>query len=180
MLSPISLLPFLNLSLNRTNDLRKSFVEAPCPFTGQIYPPPTNINHSPIWQDAVATLNEALSSSPSLELNVSSYGIKIVSLHEHSTIFEHYNKAPDHRHGKTGKTPVDGDTIFRIASTSKMLTVYALLIKCGFQCFEHPISRYVPELANLISTDSTEHVDWDEVTVGALASQLSGIGRDCK
>lgn len=37
-----------------------------------------------------------------------------------------------------------------------------------------------PELANAPYDDPLEQVNWEEVTLGALASQLSGLGRDCQ
>ena len=48
-----------------------------------------------------------------------------------------------------------------------------------------PVTNYVPELseyaesrAAVLSTDTIDTVNWTDITIGALASQLAGLGRD--
>jgi CubicO group peptidase (beta-lactamase class C family) len=147
-----------------------------CPIVGKTYSPPQNILSSSIWEKAVATLNQNLSKIVTQNISVA---IQIHSKDNTAPLFEYYRKAPGHRYGPNGQKPVDGDTIFRIGSMSKIFTVYALLIECGFTCFEEPITKYVPELRNLKYDNEIDNVKWEEITIGALAAQISGIGRDC-
>lgn len=81
-----------------------------------------------------------------------------------------------------GVRAVDSNTIYRVGSISKAWTVYIWLLAAGDTAFNDPITRYVPEIAEYAArnpaTDSVNAVDWNTITVGALASQLSGISRD--
>ncbi len=43
-------------------------------------------------------------------------------------------------------TKASGDSIFRIGSISKLLTVYAHLLNGGLSLWENPVTDYVPEL----------------------------------
>lgn len=76
---------------------------------------------------------------------------------------------------------LNDDTLYRIGSVSKLLSVYAILVKAGMEIFDHPVTRYLPELAGNAGSDPLERISWEEVTVGALASQLAGTGgmREC-
>jgi CubicO group peptidase (beta-lactamase class C family) len=147
-----------------------------CPVVSKTYSPPQNISSSSIWEKAIATLNQNLSKLVTQNISVA---IQIHSKDSTDPLFEYYRKSPGHSYGPNGQKPVDGDTIFRIGSMTKMFTVYALLIECGFTCFEEPITKYVPELRNLKYDNEIDNVNWEEIMIGALAAQISGIGRDC-
>jgi hypothetical protein len=84
-----------------------------------------------------------------------------------------------------GVATVDSNTIYRIASISKLLIVYMYLITAGGPSFNDPITKYVPELAqydhaaaNVLSMDDIDSLDWKDITTGSLASHLTGVGRD--
>ncbi|OKP12042.1 Beta-lactamase-like protein [Penicillium subrubescens] len=71
--------------------------------------------------------------------------------------------------------------MYRIGSISKIFTVYTLLVNYGWEHWNDCIMEYLPELqdaADLNHDPSVAHVDWSKITIGDLASQLSGIGRD--
>lgn len=56
-----------------------------------------------------------------------------------------------------------------------------LLAKDGRQILNDPVTKHLPEL--LGGTDdqhAIEHAQWGDVTVGQLASHMSGISRDCE
>lgn len=68
-------------------------------------------------------------------------------------------------------------TSSRIGSVTKLFTVYALLVKAGIEVFDHPVTRYMPELAgNSSESQEDEHIDWEKITIGALASHQAGSG----
>ncbi|KAM4065773.1 beta-lactamase [Hirsutella rhossiliensis] len=79
-------------------------------------------------------------------------------------------------------TRVTAETMYRVGSISKLFTVYALLLHGGAKHWDRPVTDFIPELRDAASKADTElpfeHVQWHDVTVGALASQLSGIGQD--
>ena len=73
--------------------------------------------------------------------------------------------------------------MYRIGSISKLFTVFALLVENGDANFNDPITKFVPELRDswmVKQKGVVNAVQWKDVTLGALASQMSGIGRDCK
>ena len=78
----------------------------------------------------------------------------------------------------TGGT-LDDNTIYRVGSVTKLITAYALLVKNGMLDFHEPVLKYLPELGST-KANEVDKTAWDDVTVGALASHLSGIMRDCK
>lgn len=82
---------------------------------------------------------------------------------------------------KTAVT-VGPDTVFRAFSISKLITVYTFLAAVGDERWHEPITKYVPELAKANKKWAPERggFNWDEVTLGALAGQISGLGKDCR
>jgi len=64
---------------------------------------------------------------------------------------------------------VNGDTIYRIASVSKLFTVFSLLVQEGLNLDDF-VWQHVPEL--------TDIDNFREITLRMLASHLSGIARD--
>lgn len=66
---------------------------------------------------------------------------------------------------------VDSNTIFRVASVTKVFTVLAVLLEDAKMKMEDLISKFVPELND---------PKWAEITVGMLTSQISGAPRDGK
>lgn len=78
---------------------------------------------------------------------------------------------------------VDSDTVFRLASLSKLFPVLAVLMQKGVD-LDDPVTRYVPELRalNQQARDQTAiwKTDWDSVTIGALMSHLGGTPADSK
>jgi hypothetical protein len=88
--------------------------------------------------------------------------------------------------GRVGVAKTDSNTVYRLGSLTKVFTVYTWLAQDGDSKWNDPITRYVPELAAAAErakqqgeADPVANVPWDEVTVGALAGQLSGAIRDC-
>jgi hypothetical protein len=151
----------------------------PCPFLGPVYPSPRNFANNPVWVNAVANLTNILKTS-ALRQNATSLVVQVIGVENQEPLFEYYQTAPGHKYGPGGKSQVDKNTVFRIGSATKLFTTYALILKCGFKCFEDPIIDYVPELRGAPGGDVIDSVQWEEVTIGALAAQLSGIGRDCR
>ncbi|EEU33368.1 uncharacterized protein NECHADRAFT_74388 [Fusarium vanettenii 77-13-4] len=74
----------------------------------------------------------------------------------------------------------DADSVYRIGSISKLFTAYMLLVNYGWEYWDKLVIDFIPELRGHSKSmnDVIDSVDWDEVTIGSLASYLSGIGRD--
>ena len=63
--------------------------------------------------------------------------------------------------------------------------MYTYLAAAGDVSFNEPVTKYIPELAAYaeknaaaLETSDIDLFDWNDITVGALASHLSGIVRD--
>ena len=147
-----------------------------CPLLGPAYPAPTNVA-APALVAAKAKFDEALAAHPDVDKDNIWWAIEVYSSlsKEQGTIHRHFNHAP----AQNSSLVIGPDTIFRIHSISKVFTVYTVLAKLGFEYWNEPVTKFIPELANHEVQDATRDVDWSEVTVGTLASQISGISRDC-
>jgi CubicO group peptidase (beta-lactamase class C family) len=80
---------------------------------------------------------------------------------------------------------VDADSLYRIGNPTQLFTVYTFLIEAGDVHWEEPVTKSVPELAQAAKTldaksQQLRYVNWDDVTLGELASHLSGIAQDCE
>jgi CubicO group peptidase (beta-lactamase class C family) len=71
---------------------------------------------------------------------------------------------------------LNDETIFRTGSVSKLYTAYAIIVQAGIEVLDHPVTRYLPELAGNSREDSLTKIIWEHVTVGALAAHQGGSG----
>ncbi|MCJ1310144.1 hypothetical protein MMC25_003805 [Agyrium rufum] len=117
-----------------------------------------------------------ISSPEGWTIDNSSFSVQLTSSKE--TLYQRTHTAKNLGHYVGSEpTPFTGDTSFRIASCSKTFTVYALLLQEDIH-LDTPISTYFPELLESNGTvDWVIHPDWKDITIGSLASQLSGLGR---
>jgi CubicO group peptidase (beta-lactamase class C family) len=121
--------------------------------------------------------------------NVMYSSIGLLSAHDggNATVIFQHHYTPSGAGLPNSTQQVDGNTIYRVASITKTVTVLALLQlqQAGLLSLEDPVTKWVPELATAAANASAlrdatvEHGAWHEITLGALASQLSGIPSDC-
>ncbi|KAI1812986.1 beta-lactamase/transpeptidase-like protein [Poronia punctata] len=169
---PLSLLLLLPLAIH--TDAKE------CILAGPSYPSPSKFSNSPLLANATAAFEETIKNKL-LQSDDTAWTVALFSSKENKTLYEHYYTPP------SGKA-VDGNSIFRIASISKVFTVWSFLLQVGYERFNDPITAYVPELGNLTGTETRgrpgevyndiDHVRWDEITLGQLASHAAGIPRD--
>lgn len=160
---------------------------------GPVYEPPTGLLTSSVtsaWSSRLSeTLRQVLQSGHSefgdFESDTSSISITIISTEdaEDAPFFDFHYSSPFLNHSAGGTNHVTKNSIYRIGSISKLFTAYTLLVGFGWERWDHAVTRYIPELRISASADvghPIKGVDWGAITIGSLASQLSGIGRDCK
>jgi CubicO group peptidase (beta-lactamase class C family) len=148
-----------------------------CPIYGPVFPPVKNLSASPTWQDAASKIKTALddafasgnSSHGPLSPN-DTYSIQIFSTKD--TLFEYHNEGTDLAASGDDVRKVDGDSVYRIGSSSKLYAIYLLLVVAGDRVFSDPVVKYFPELKGV--------GHWDDVLVGALAGQIGGVAADGK
>ena len=153
-----------------------------CPLLGQQYLPPTQLAEEPKFQAATrkidATLNAAVEKAPYKDV---SFSIGMFSASNEGLAYQYHHTSGAVANSTYGTKKVDADSIYRMGSISKLLTVYLWLIHEGDQGFNKPIGEILPQLKQY-SEDSWNDVtsDWTDITVGDLAGQMGGLSRDCE
>lgn len=159
---------------------------------GPSFTPPSNLRSSNVIQEAVLNVTNALNNAirtgesifGSFNSSTTSFSLTATSQLDSSPILDFHHTSGSLNISAGSSSKITSDTVYRIGSVSKLFTVYALLLNNGTRHWNRPVTDFIPELKHAAQHpphDSTvvDWVQWDQVTVGALASQLSGIGRDC-
>lgn len=153
-----------------------------CPPLGAVLPAPTKPGAYPAVESAVsafkAMMDEIAQSAP---LNTSAMAIGVKSIHEETPLLEWTFTPPEEFRDPRGVQEVDLDTVFRIASVSKVFPVLGVLLQHGVST-EDAVTKYVPELRAL-NRQAREQTPiwttgWDSVTIGSLMSHTAGIAVD--
>lgn len=110
------------------------------------------------------------------EFEDTSFSIAITSSED--TLWEKHHTAAVRNASREGVSEVDGDTVFRIASITKTFTVLGILYQheAGNLSLDASIDTYISELRQ----DQHGTIAWKDITIRSLASQLSGIPRECE
>lgn len=79
-----------------------------------------------------------------------------------------------------GTVHVDGDTIYHVASISKVITVLVGLLELSDDQWNQPLTDYIPAFAEYAQQTSGNddfilRTQWSEITAWSLASQIAGI-----
>jgi len=161
-----------------------------CPLIGPEFPAPYNLESHPIWKAAIQNITNVfqyIDVSNITGVDLFSYSIQIFSTNPGSPIlWERHRTAKDLPRNTTGVKKVDGDTVYRLGSVTKVFSVLTFLAEAGDVHWNMPITKFVPELAKYSGRstqpdfDPVKETDWDDITIGSLASQVSGLGRDCE
>jgi CubicO group peptidase (beta-lactamase class C family) len=173
----LTFIPFLSLCNGATN----------CPLMGPTFPKPQYLSRSAVLQAAVQNLTtrfNQMDTDNSTGTYSNSYSIQLFSTTTSIPLFQHSHTAQNlTNQNTTGVTKVDGNTVFRIGSPTKVFSIYAFLIAAGDIHFNEPVTKYVPELAVLAANQSGNaltKVAWSDITIGELASHMAGISNDSK
>ncbi|KAK5047510.1 hypothetical protein LTR84_006607 [Exophiala bonariae] len=163
----------------------------PCSIFGPGFTAPHNLSVSPAFKEAsdnfTSLIESVISSSKSrygqFDSNTTTFSLQVFSTSTDPPLYEFHHTAPGLEYSGTGVREVNSDSIYRIGSVTKLLTVYSFLNTAGDANFHDPVTRWVPELraaasSNNSTEDPVEYVAWNDVTLGQLAAQMAGIGRD--
>lgn len=163
-----------------------------CPFLGPDVPAPISLSLSSSIKTATSSLEKSLDAAlrsstafDQLDSQNTSFSLDVYSIYDTASLITYQHSAPGLAQPKQGISTVDSNTIYRLGSLSKIWTVYLYLIEAGDTSFNDPVTRYVPELAAYTAEKAAElkenainFINWDDITVGALASHLAGVPRD--
>lgn len=171
--------------------LSKSFSAsaASCPLYGPVFPIPTNLANSSIFQNAIqnltAEIKAALASGNSTYGPVDpapAYTLQIFNLESSKPLLELYHSGTI-LSNSSGVQKVDGDSVFRIGSISKLVTVYAFLATVGDSVWNDLLPKWLPELRGTniprkAHQDPIAYINWADITLGDLAGHTAGVPRD--
>lgn len=150
-----------------------------CPLLGPVFPPiQKGLAKSTAVKGAIARLTDELNKVTKEGTDTTLY---VQAFSGSDKIFS-YGYAPPSTSGSLTSGTLDENTVFRIGSVSKLVTVYALLAEVDMERLNDPITRWIPELARAMNhrDDPVQSPRWNEMTIGQLASHMSGIERNCK
>ena len=164
-------------------------------FLGPSYPFPQDLTSershvSAAWKNVTSTLDKYLQDpSPELEgpagLKNLTFSLGMFSIHDTTAanLLQYHYTSAEVANSTVGITNVDGDSIYRVASISKLVTAYAAELNLDARDWDRPITDFVPTLAqytqkNPGEKDPVNIIQWDQVTLAALGSQLAGTPRD--
>lgn len=162
-----------------------------CPLLGPVYPAPSSLSSNAQFQAATTLLDTSLTGdlrtgltdNGPFPVNATTFSIGMFSTSEKGLVYQRHFTDPSVQNSETGVKNVDADSIYRLGSIGKLLTVYVFLIRDGDQHFNDPVTKYIPELATAAaSTPAAPNgitANWTEITIGQLASHMSGLAKDC-
>ncbi|KAI2696958.1 hypothetical protein CBS147332_8921 [Penicillium roqueforti] len=159
---------------------------------GPSYPPPRDLssNHSRVaasWKDLTSQLNTVLADN---QANKSSGVFALKNLTFSAGLFstldpkakdlQLHHTASEVANSPVGVNKVDGNSIYKVASVSKLFTVLAGLIELKPRDWDRPLTDIFPFLAERVRKQHDKFrlvydVQWDKVTLKSLAGQMSGI-----
>ncbi|KAL9072961.1 MAG: hypothetical protein Q9157_004912 [Trypethelium eluteriae] len=160
-----------------------------CPVLGPAFPAPVGLSSEKLFQAAVGSFEDALEKALETDLstngpgqfNTTTMSIGMFSTSEDGLLYQRHYTDPAVRNSSFGTQQVDSRSIYRLGSIGKLLTVYSFLISVGDQRFNDPIAKYIPELVRDSKTVKSQNgmtPDWNETTLGQLASHMSGLSHD--
>ena len=155
------------------------------------YPAPRDLTSSKsqvktAWENITTTLNKAIQSkSPRSAGQLAgiyniSFSMGMFSLHDkHAAQLQFHHTAPEIMKSPNGTNKVDQDSIYEVASVSKLITTYTGLVSLKPEDWHKPLTELNPNFKHhsngAAADDPIMLVQWDQVTPWALATQLSGI-----
>ncbi|GME48840.1 putative beta-lactamase-related protein [Neofusicoccum parvum] len=159
-----------------------------CPLGGQLFPPASDPGSSAAIKSAKQSLKNQLDAALkpgavlplNITLNETFLSVGVFSASSEGTLFDYHYSVPGQENATAGGE-VNSETIYRVGSISKLLSVYTFLAERGDVEWNQPITKFIPELSDSASDDDEEQFEkfhWEDITIGALASHLGGIPRD--
>lgn len=164
------MLPF-TLSL-----LWAALVSAKCYEPSQAHPLPQYDPNDTLLKQAFAAVSTALTQAVAApEFASTSFSVEVTSSKE--SLWSHHHTARERNASRPDIPEVNGDALYRIASITKSFTVLGILYQhaAGNLSLDDPIDKYIGELKE----EQEGTIPWEDITLRSLASQLSGIPREC-
>ena len=161
-------------------------------FLGASYPQPVDLTSDKstvpkAWEEVTSTLQKQLDAAGKnktfggvLGLENVTFSIGLFSLNDPSVsdLQFHYT-SQEVAQAPNGTNKVDGDTIYRVASITKLFTVLTGLLQLNSSDWDLYVSDVFPEIIELARQTSDDNIvdtiQWDNIMLKTLASQISGL-----
>ncbi|KIH87971.1 hypothetical protein SPBR_04835 [Sporothrix brasiliensis 5110] len=165
-------------------------------FTTGSWPAPVDLSSKSslvrkAFANITATLQEFIlqdgnisSSAPQLIHGITdlTFSLGVFSRYDNaaSEALQHHYTAPEIATAGNGTTSVDADSIYRVASVTKVLTTLSGLLKLSTSDWDRPISDIFPVLSSYEKQfpGGPFAINWTAVTPRNLGAQISGVPRD--
>lgn len=162
-------------------------------FLGPRYVAPTDLTSSDSlitrsWKNLTSTLDSLLAKNDNelpenmQQLSNITFSLGIFSIHDAAAAetYTYHHTAQEIAQAEHGTNKVDADSIYRIASITKVFTVLAGLLEFKRDEWDRPVTDFIPELAIFSSQnpgdeDPVMTTQWDKITLGALAAHMAGV-----
>lgn len=167
-------------------------------FSGPSFPAPKDLtsNQSFVrtaWKSATETLkaaglggggtnNRSSPANTSLipsDAQNTTFSIGLFSLHDpDAASLQFHHTSPEIAASAHGTKAVGGNSIYRVASVTKVFTVLAGLLTLSDADWERPLSNILAPLSGHGGRGDVLSTPWDKITMRALAAQIGGVPRD--
>ncbi|KAH6718416.1 beta-lactamase family protein [Leptodontidium sp. MPI-SDFR-AT-0119] len=164
-----------------------------CDFLGPRFPSPVDLSSDSSvvaagWRNVSTAIDSYLNvdfnrtTRTSIGLENMTFSIGMFSIRDPAAKNLQYHHISVEAKAGPGTSEISGDSIYRVASVSKLFTVFASLLSFDCDQWDQSITNFIPGFSNytLNSTgqDSVLRTKWEDVTLRSLASQVAGIPRD--
>jgi hypothetical protein len=156
-----------------------------CPIYGPVFPKPANLAQSKLLSDEFSalekTLNDAVQTNSHSLVNTTAYSLVFFSAEEEAPLFEWHYTPSSYENHVNGVTKIDSDSIYRIASISKLVHIYMALSEIGDSLWNRPVTDFLPELKQQPGeNDPIRDAKWEDVKLGDLGAYLANTASDRK
>lgn len=150
-----------------TVSLLTGVASALCPPAGPVLPLSPQL---PAFDPSpLSSRIDSLIQDPNGPWNISTTSFSLELTSANKTFFHRHHTASLRGENATGE--VTSDTVYRVASVTKVFNVLTLLLNSRTE-LDSPITRFIPELEGA--------APYEEITLRMLAGSLSGVPRDGK
>jgi CubicO group peptidase (beta-lactamase class C family) len=147
-----------------------------CSQPSPAFPLPDYNKHQPTFLGALGKMrNEIKYIVAEKAYDTTAFSIEVTSSKQ--TLWSSFHTARDRDALRPGSTEVNSSSAYRIASITKTFTTLGLLQEnaAGNLDLDYSIKAYLSDLKG----PQSGSIAWANITLRSLASQLSGLPRDC-
>ena len=148
-----------------------------CSQPSPAFPLPDYTKHQPVILEALQKIeNELECIAAKKTYDTTAFSIEVTSRKQ--TMWSSFHTARDRDASRPGAVEVNGNSAYRIASITKTFTTLGILQQhaAGNLNLDESVDTYLTELKG----PQSGSIPWKAISLRSLASQLSGLPRDCE